>query len=289
MITAQRDSAPMLEYVEGRSAGSAERIIKHVPAIKILNDRGDYAASLGVMPSWWHLWIKWVPWYARGDAAVRCLAGLAVAAVTKRLEEGLPDKGADEDWGFASKKKKTDLLERLSQAKDENGAPMGKEELAGEALSQLVAGSDSTSNSACAITYYLAANPEKQRKLQAELDEYLLAIAMSSPAIPFEKVKALPYLNACINEGLRLHATSSTGLPRVVPPGTVLEVCGEIFGPGSVLSVPSFTVHRDRAVWGEDVEVFRPERWFEVGTNVQVGVAAGSRVKAFNPFSYGPR
>ncbi|KAF8760091.1 Cytochrome P450 monooxygenase [Rhizoctonia solani] len=275
MIPAQRDSAPMIEHVEsnGDGAKSTKRTVKHVPAIKILNDRGDYAASLGVMPPWWRPWAKRVPWYARGNQAVQCLAGLAVAAVTKRLEEGLPDEEDDED-------------EEESKG---NGAPMGREELTAEALTQLIAGSDTTSNSSCAITYYLAANPEKQRKLQAELDEHLSPRTMTTPATSFENVKSLPYLNACINEGLRLHATSSMGLPRVIPPGTVLEVCGEKFGPGSVLSVPSFTIHRDQAVWGEDVEAFRPERWIEAGTDVQAGVGTGPMAKAFNPFSYGPR
>ncbi|KAL5636720.1 hypothetical protein ACGC1H_000626 [Rhizoctonia solani] len=294
MIAAQRDSAPMLEHVEGDDSKSAKRIVKHVPAIKILNDRGDYAASLGVMPPWWRPWAKRVPWYARGNEAVQCLAGLAIAAVAKRLEEGLPDEEDEEEEGqeeegLKTKKKRTDLLEKLLQGKDENGAPMGREELTAEALTQLIAGSDTTSNSSCAITYYLAANPDKQRKLQAELDEYLSPSTMPTPATSFEKVKSLPYLNACINEGLRLHATSAMGLPRVIPPGTVLEVCGEKFGPGSVLSVPSFTIHRDRAIWGEDVEAFRPERWLEAGADVQAGVGNGLMAKAFNPFSYGPR
>ncbi|CAE6424331.1 unnamed protein product [Rhizoctonia solani] len=293
MIAAQRDSAPMLEHVEGQDSKSAKRTVKHVPAIKILNERGDYAASLGVIPPWWRPWAKRVPWYARGNEAVQCLAGLAIAAVAKRLEEGLPDEEDEEEEGqeeeLKTKKKRTDLLEKLLQGKDENGAPMGREELTAEALTQLIAGSDTTSNSSCAITYYLAANPDKQRKLQAELDEHLSPSTMPTPATSFEKVKSLPYLNACINEGLRLHATSAMGLPRVIPPGTVLEVCGEKFGPGSVLSVPSFTIHRDQDVWGEDVEAFRPERWLEAGADVQAGVGNGPMAKAFNPFSYGPR
>ncbi|KAG8713699.1 hypothetical protein FRC11_011368 [Ceratobasidium sp. 423] len=269
MIAAQRDSAPMLEHVEGEDPKSAKRTVKHVPAIKILNDRGDYAASLGVMPLWWRPWAKRVPWYARGNEAVQ--------------GEG------EEQEGPMPKKKRTDLLEKLLQGKDENGAPMGREELTAEALTQLIAGSDTTSNSSCAITYYLAANPDKQRKLQAELDEHLSPSTMPTPATSYEKVKSLPYLNACINEGLRLHATSSMGLPRVIPPGTVLEVCGEKFGPGSILSVPSFTIHRDQAIWGENVEAFRPERWLEAGVEVQAGVGTGPMAKAFNPFSYGPR
>lgn len=74
------------------------------------------------------------------------------------------------------------------------------------------------------------------------------------------------------------------GLPRVVPPGSVLEVCGERFGPGCVLSVPSFSIHRDESVWGEDVETFRPERWLDEESGEE-----GKMGRAFNPFSYGPR
>jgi benzoate 4-monooxygenase len=58
-------------------------------------------------------------------------------------------------------------------------------------------------------------------------------------------------------------------------------VCGQFFPEGTVLSVPSFTIHRDAGVWGEDVEAFRPERWFE-GDKEMIN-------KTFNPFSYGPR
>ena len=47
------------------------------------------------------------------------------------------------------------------------------------------------------------------------------------------------------------------------------------------MSVPSYTIHRDPEIWGNDVEVFRPERWFEQD---QAGIQ-----KTFNPFSYGPR
>ncbi len=77
-----------------------------------------------------------------------------------------------------------------------------------------------------------------------------------------DEVKALPYLQACINEGLRLHSTSALGLPRVVPEGG-MAVLGAFFPAGTVVSVPSYTIHRDEEIWGADVEAFRPERWFD--------------------------
>ena len=133
-------------------------------------------------------------------------------------------------------------------------------------------------SSVCAITYYLAQNPDVQSKLQAELDEALGHD--DSPIAPSEIVKRLPYLEAVMNEGLRLHSTSAMGLPRVVPEGG-LHVSGKFFPEGTVLSVPTYTIHRDPEVWGDDVEVFRPERWFE---RDQAEIQ-----KMFNPFSYGPR
>lgn len=145
-------------------------------------------------------------------------------------------------------------------------------------------------------------NPSTQKKLQAELDEALGPVIVGTPssassdpsdATHYETavaasdvVKSLPYLEACINEGLRLHSTSSMGLPRVVPPGGLI-VRGRFFPEGAVLSVPSFTIHRDPSVWGADVEAYRPERWLEEG-----GASKEQREKmwaAFNPFSYGPR
>ena len=133
-------------------------------------------------------------------------------------------------------------------------------------------------SSSCAITYYLALHPDAQAKLQKELDDALGTD--DDPVATFEQVKRLPYLEAVINEGLRIHSTSSMGLPRLVPEGG-LTVLGKTFPSGTVLSVPSYTIHRDKSVWGEDSEIFRPERWFE---NDQETLQ-----KAFNPYSFGPR
>lgn len=56
---------------------------------------------------------------------------------------------------------------------------------------------------------------------------------------------------------------------------------GKYFPEGTVLSVPSYSIHRDRRIWGEDTEAYRPERWFERD--------AADLQKTFNPFSIGPR
>lgn len=132
-------------------------------------------------------------------------------------------------------------------------------------------------SSSCAITYHLAANPHAQEKLQAELDA---ALGDGDPVATFDQVKRLPYLEAVINEALRIHSTSGIGLPRIVPQGG-LTAAGQYFPEGTVLSVPTYTVHRDKEAWGEDADLFRPERWFEHDEK--------TLQRAFNPFSFGPR
>jgi len=246
------------------SLGKDAPEVTYCPAVQIINERGEYSASIGVLPPRWRPWlVRFVPWYRQGATSVELLAGIAIAAISKRL---------------AAPTDRTDLLSKLQQGKDEEGRPLGAKELTADALTQLIAGSDTTSNSSCAIAYHLAANPDVQEKLQCELDAALGG--EDDPVVTFEQVRRLPYLDAVINEGMRVHSTSGIGLPREVPTGG-LTVCGRFFPEGTVLSVPTYTVHRNEGVWGSDADVFRPERWLERDKN--------ELQKAFNPFSFGPR
>ncbi|KAF9520850.1 hypothetical protein BS47DRAFT_1357238 [Hydnum rufescens UP504] len=260
MLEAGRDAAPVL------APGETPDKTRHLPAIEILNDRGTYSASLGVTPVWSRPLVKRLPWFARGCRAVDDLVGVAVAAVEKRIQE--PSD-------------RTDLLARLQQARDAEGKPMGRAELTAELLTQLIAGSDSTANASCIITFYLALNPDVQHKLQAELDEALgptiitdshkNATANCELAVaPYDIVKSLPYLEACIYEALRVHPPSGIGLPRAAPAGGLM-VAGRYYKEGSILSVPTSPF----------IAIRMPERWFERD--------AETMYKGFNAFSWGPR
>lgn len=135
MILAARDAAPVAKNHAqaiasyGKEDENSYEVIK-IPAVQILNDRGEYSATMGVLPPYWRPLVKKLPWFAKGNQAVQNLAGLAVAAVAKRL---------------ANPTDRTDLLNKLQEGKDDEGKPMGREELTAEALTQLIAGSDTTS------------------------------------------------------------------------------------------------------------------------------------------------
>jgi len=249
--------------------------VTYAPAIEVLNRRGEVSGTIGCLPAI-KPYAKYLPdsFFRNGIRAVENLAGIAKARVNARLDA--PD---------VEKNQRKDLLARLMEGKDENGDRLGREELTAEALTQLIAGSDTTSNTSCALLYWCTKTPGVIPKLQAELD----AAIPEGTAVPlFETVKDLPYLQNVVSETLRIHSTSSLGLPRVVPPGNGVELCGHYFPQGTVLSVPAYTIHHSPSIWNPhndpafDPEIFNPDRWDEKNITEQ-------QKQAFIPFSYGPR
>ncbi|KAI4239991.1 MAG: hypothetical protein L6R40_005423 [Gallowayella cf. fulva] len=241
----------------------------YAPAIEVLNRRGEVSATLGCLPSL-RPYAKYLPdpFFRNGLKAVENLAGIAVARVNQRLEaqeKGMPQRN--------------DLLARLMESQDEHGNPLGREELTAEALGQLIAGSDTTSNTSCALLYWCLKTKGVMERLQREIDE----VVPDHVDVPsFDTVKDLPYLHWVINEALRIHSTASLGLPRVVPPGPGVRIVGHHFPPGTVLSVPTYTIHHSTSVWGPDADSFNPDRWAP-------GTITDRQKGSFIPFSVGPR
>lgn len=133
MLEAAKDIAVVPKNQEDvmRSYGTGKvpEVIE-IPAVKILNGRGEYSMSMGVLPAWWRPFVRQLPWYRKGQADVKALAGIAIMAVAKRL---------------ATPTDRVDLLSKLQAGRDGEGKPMGSEELTAEALTLLIAGSDTTS------------------------------------------------------------------------------------------------------------------------------------------------
>ncbi|CZR54201.1 cytochrome P450 67 [Phialocephala subalpina] len=244
---------------------SPDAPVTYAPAVEVLNRRGEVSGTLGCLPQL-KPYAKYLPdpFFSQGVAAVENLAGIAVARVSQRLE-GKQDVD------------RVDLLARLMEGKDEKGEKLGRAELTAEALTQLIAGSDTTSNTSCAILYWVTKTPGVLQKLQKELDE---AIPEGIDVPSFEMVRDLKYMQKVINETLRIHSTSALGLPRVVPPGAGIELFGHHFPPYTVLSVPSYTIHHSKEIWGSNADEFVPDRWDNLTEKQKNG---------FIPFSYGPR
>jgi hypothetical protein len=74
-----------------------------------------------------------------------------------------------------------------------------------------IAGSETTATSLGTLTYYLCKNPSKLQILREEVR----ASFKSADEINGVSTTKLPYLVACIKEGLRIFPPSTYGLPRI--------------------------------------------------------------------------
>ena len=117
-----------------------------------------------------------------------------------------------------------------------------------------------------AFFYYLLKNPECYSRLQREVDENFPAFgvkALEDP-IDYTKAKTLPYLHACLQEAFRIHPNNE----RVVDPEGA-TICGERIPGGTIVSCSSWVIHRNKDIFGEDVDSYRPERWLGDGEKVK--------------------
>jgi cytochrome P450 len=136
-----------------------------------------------------------------------------------------------------------------------------QEEVAGESLLQVIGGSDTSAATIRVVLLNLMSSPPTYRKLQAEIDSAIAAGQISSP-IQDSEAKWLPYLQAVIKEGLRITPPATGLFSKQVPKGG--DVLNGIFVPeGTQIGSSPYGIHHSKKIFGEDADLFRPERWLE--------------------------
>ncbi|KAI1786391.1 cytochrome P450 [Ganoderma leucocontextum] len=145
------------------------------------------------------------------------------------------------------------------------------EELLAQMSTFILAGMDTSSNALSRTLHLISQNPSVQAKLRAEIVE-----ARGGPGgdsdIPFDDVMKLPYLDAVCRETLRLHApvqvsgrTASRDV--VLPLSAPMKAkdgseISELFIPRGTTVITNLQAsNRNKALWGEDADEWRPERW----------------------------
>lgn len=103
------------------------------------------------------------------------------------------------------------------------------------------------------------------RQLYNELLTVERTETLTRPFPKWAEVRDLPYLDACINEGVRLHPPFCLPFERVVPEEGV-NICGRFLPGGTVVGMSPWVVNRHRATFGQDADTWRPERWLGLDT-----------------------
>ena len=135
-----------------------------------------------------------------------------------------------------------------------------------ESVLQIIAGSDTTASTIRMLLFFLATNPRAYQKLTEEIDASVQNGASSSTVIQDSQATQMPYLEACVKEGLRMWPPVVGLMSKVVPPeGAILL---DKFVPGGTcIGYCAWGLHRKRATFGADADIFRPERWLPHDTN----------------------
>lgn len=127
-----------------------------------------------------------------------------------------------------------------------------------------LAGSDTTASATRAILLHVVTNPQVLERLLEEISK----TDISSP-IKDSEAKKMPFLQAVIKEGLRIHPPVTGLMLKEVPPGGD-NVLGHYLPAQTKLGYCAFGLFLDPKLWGQDSMVYRPERWLE-GTPEEIG------------------
>jgi cytochrome P450 len=125
-----------------------------------------------------------------------------------------------------------------------------------------MAGADSTATAVRCIFLHITTNPLIYLRLRSEILEADQRSLISSPVISNAEALKLPYLQACIREGLRIWPPLTGLMTKKAPPEG--DTFKGLFIPGGTnIAYSAWGTHRNKKTFGEDAEVFRPERWLE--------------------------
>lgn len=127
-----------------------------------------------------------------------------------------------------------------------------------EANALVGAGVETTRWCLMAGTTHILSNPDVEACLVAELVE-----AMPDPSriLTWAELEQLPYLNACVQESLRLAIGVTQRLPRVNWHGA-WQYGDWVIPPGTPVSMDSWHMHMNPTIFPEPAR-FKPQRWLD--------------------------
>ncbi len=178
--------------------------------------------------------------------------------------------------GIKSEDDQRDMLDVLLAATHSNGDALTDEEIRDNCMTMLFGGHETTAGSVSWAWAYLADNPDKLAKMQAEIDAVLGDMAPGDMTL--EHYKALRYTQQCFDEAMRLYPMFSF-MPRQAGEDDVMG--GYEIKKGTTLAFCAYTAQRDPKHW-PNPNAFEPERHSPENKRTR-------HPASFLPFSQGAR
>ncbi|KAB2600635.1 hypothetical protein D8674_037289 [Pyrus ussuriensis x Pyrus communis] len=173
----------------------------------------------------------------------------------------------------------SDFLGQLLRAHHDtnDNQRISMEDLVDECKTFYLAGHESTGTMLAWTVFLLALHPEWQEKARKEVQQFFGKRTPDPNGI-----SNLKTMTMIVNESLRLYPPVLSVVNRKVDKETRL---GRLVLPANLhLVIPISPLHYDPQLWGQDVQLFKPERFSE-----GVAKATNDNIAAFLPFGMGPR
>ncbi|KAF2638795.1 cytochrome P450 [Massarina eburnea CBS 473.64] len=167
---------------------------------------------------------------------------------------------------FEAMKGNKDFLSGFLQVQQEYPS-VTVHDVIGWLIINILGGADTTAIVMKALFYHILKSPYTKNTLVTELKAANLTYPPS-----YASLSGLPYLSACIKEGLRMHPVIGQIAERVVPlssPGLTIPYphpdsdTSVTLPPGTIVGMNPWVVHRQAATFGSRPDDFIPERWMQ--------------------------
>jgi cytochrome P450 len=231
---------------------------------------------------------------SRGAQIVQLLLGLLPHWVAVNL----PLKRNDEIGNAVSVIKKVagDLI-REKRSKLEKGEAKGMDilsvamesggfsddDLVNQLMTFLAAGHETTASAMAWAVYCLCKHPDTQMRLREELRSELAESLVNGGQISSTVIDRLPYLNAVLQETMRIFPPVPLTLREAAIDTTIQ---GHFIPAGTTIVICPWAVNTSTHLWGPDAREFNPERWLQTGTANTGGAESNY---AITTFLHGPR
>lgn len=211
--------------------------------------------------------IPWLDWLLHKNRIANFVKHEAVSPllnfVLERIAERRSSPKAFHKANTAGPDANGDFLGYFLQAQEKKSDRVPAQFLSTWTLANILGGSDSTSAALRSVVCFLVEHPDALETVRNELwDKQRNSTGLSLPLPKWQELQNLTFLDACINESLRLEPPFAMPLERVVP-AEGATICGHFFQGGTVVGMSPYIVNRHRPTWGEDADMWRPRRWLD--------------------------
>ncbi|KAF9262374.1 cytochrome P450 [Marasmius fiardii PR-910] len=221
-----------------------------------------------------YLPLKVVSWMLEYTPNVKIARGRATRDMATEVARQMVSAKSEDLAGIEGNKDLISLLIKANMSEHARNR-LSEKELLAQIIILFLGGLETTANTLSWTLLELCRQPEMQTKLRQEIYAKKRELAREGRVdFTAEDLESLPYLVAIVKESLRcdpvvIHILKMAmeddciplSQPIITQGGEKIDQIPVRKGQKVVLSVPGY--NRNKAVFGEDAHIFKPERWLE--------------------------